>query len=59
MPATQPIPRNTPDPASQQAADVLALHNKSTDARVRTPARWAPKVQRSTARGENPGTRVK
>lgn len=59
MPAIQPIPRNTPDPASQQASDVLARHNRSTDGRLRTPARWNPPTQRATATGENAGRRVK
>jgi RES domain-containing protein len=59
MPAIQPIPRNTPSSADRQAADVLALHNRSTDGRQRTPARWNPPTQRSTATGENSGRRVK
>ena len=59
MPAIQPIPRNTPDPASKQEADLLALHNRSTDGRQRTPAKWNPPTTRSAAAGENPGRRVK
>lgn len=59
MPAVQPIPRNTPDPASQQAADLLALHNRSTDGRQRTPAKWNPPTRRGSVSGENAGRRVK
>ena len=58
MPAIQPIPRNAPNPASEQASAVLALHNRSTDARTRTP-KWSPATQRATVTGENAGRRVK
>lgn len=57
MPAIQPIPQNTPDPAKQEATAVLAKHNSSTDSRKRTPAAWAPSVRRYTVSGQNSGTR--
>lgn len=59
MPAIQPIPRNAPDSRSIEAAAVLALHNRSTDARVRNPASWAPATRRGGVPGENPGRRVR
>lgn len=59
MPATQPIPRNAPDPATEQANRVLAVHNSATAGRNRTPARWDPHVRRATQTGENAGRRVK
>lgn len=59
MPAIQPIPQRTPDPASAQASAVLAKHNRSTDGRVRGRARWNPAVQRGNTPGEATGSRVK
>lgn len=59
MPAIQPIPRNSPTPSEEEAQHLLANHNRSTDGRLRTPARWAPATQRSTAAGQNAGRRVK
>lgn len=59
MPATQPIPQNTPDSATREAGRILAVHNQATDSRTRTPARWNPPTQRSAAAGENAGRRVK
>lgn len=59
MPAIQPIPQNTPDPAKVEAAQILATHNKATVARTRTPARWMPNVKRGAVNGENSGRRVK
>lgn len=59
MPAIQPIPRNAPTSASVEASKVLALHNRSTEARTRTP-RWnAPGTRTGPIPGENSGTRVK
>lgn len=59
MPAIQPIPQNTPDSATKQAGQILALHNRSTDGRVRTPAAWNPPTRRATQTGENAGRRIK
>lgn len=59
MPAIQPIPRNSPTPSEDEAQRLLANHNRSTDGRLRTPSRFAPSVQRSTAAGQNAGRRVK
>lgn len=59
MPAIQPIPVNTPSPSAQEAQRLLANHNRSTDGRLRTPARWAPATQRGSTAGENSGRRVK
>lgn len=59
MPAIQPIPKNTPDPASEEATKVLATHNRATDARTRTPASWNPPTRRGGVPGENSGRRVK
>lgn len=58
MAATQPIPQNAPSSAAKEAAAVLALHNKSTERRTRTPASWAPARQSGSVPGENAGTRV-
>lgn len=59
MPAIQPIPRNSPTPTEQEAARLLANHNRSTDGRLRSPARWAPPTQRGSVTGESAGRRVK
>jgi hypothetical protein len=59
MPAIQPIPVNAPSPSAEEAARLLANHNRSTDGRQRTPARWNPPTQRGTASGESAGRRVK
>lgn len=61
QPAVQPIPVNNPNTnsADTQAVKLLALHNRSTDGRVRTPARWNPTTRRGSVAGENSGTRRK
>jgi hypothetical protein len=56
MPAIQPIPVNKPNTTADEAARVLALHNRSTDGRTRTP-RWNPSVRRGAVAGENSGTK--
>lgn len=54
MAAVQPIPINTPNSATVEAAEVFALHERSTANRNKPrPAR-----QYGRTRGENPGTRV-
>jgi hypothetical protein len=59
MPAIQPIPVPAQTPSQVEASKLLAEHNRSTDGRLRTPARWAPSKQRGTVSGENSGRRVK
>jgi hypothetical protein len=59
MPAVQPIPQNTPDPAKQEAAELLGKHNSATNARTRNPAAWNPPTRRGTVSGEASGRRVK
>lgn len=59
MPAVQPIPQNTPDPAKEEAASVLGKHNNSTNARTRNPASWNPPTRRGSIAGEASGRRVK
>lgn len=59
MPAIQPIPRNAPTTSSEEASAVLALHNRSTDSRTRSP-RWAQAgANAGPIAGENSGRRVK
>lgn len=59
MPAIQPIPRNAPTTTDTEAAQVLALHNRSTESRTRSP-RWSQAGARAgSITGANAGTRVK
>jgi hypothetical protein len=54
MPATQPIPQRRPDPATAEAAAVLALHNAATlGRRVDHPV-----PQHSFVPGETAGSKV-
>lgn len=58
MPAIQPIPRNAKTTATEEADRLLALHNRSTDARTRNPS-WAQAGSRAgSVPGENAGSRV-
>lgn len=56
MPAIQPIPVNRQNTTADEAAKVLALHNRSTNGRTRQP-RWMPSVQRGAVSGESSGTK--
>jgi hypothetical protein len=59
MPAIQPIPQRTPDPASKEAAQVLGLHTRVTQGRTKKPSDWEGDVQRGgTVPGEDSGTQV-
>lgn len=59
MPAIQPIPRNAPTTASEEATAVLALHNRSTESRTRSP-RWSQAgANAGSIPGANAGSRVK
>lgn len=54
MALTQPIPRNAPNSRDTEAAEVLALHNKSTNGRL-VPLRAVPYAN---VPGANAGTKV-